>query len=215
MRTQTRNSRLSTPCGIAAGLALVVYGQVAQAKANSLVSIGVGASLSMAQNSSLAREEAKGVSGEFSIRARALHVLGLEFAYGPSDAIVDSRTNVRHDTRMKLSGLLHFIPTRPFGMYLKAGVGGARLKDVVKVGKSSPSYHAGGGALLSWGDHVEFGAEYLATIPGYDSWNTDPKSVVDSMSSRATGGANAFQPKFQDIVGVVAHRITASVRYLF
>ncbi len=194
---------------------ILLNAPLARADADSLATFGVGATFGMARNTASTDQTQQGFSGEFSLRARFLHIFGVEFAYGPNDGIVDLRTGASYDTRMKLSGLLHFIPTRPVGLYLKAGIGGSSFSEIGRIGKSSTSYHAGTGVLITLGEHVEFGAEYILMIPGYNYWNTDPKAVAASINDRGATGADAFKPKFQDVVGVVAQRATASIRYFF
>ena len=189
----------------------------AAAKSNPLGTVGIGATLGMARHRTHTHPDGRAFSSEINIRIRALYVLGLEIAYSPTDRLVVQEVEL-YDSRLKVSALLHLLPTTPTGLYLKAGVGGSGFSRL-RFGAAAQSYHAGAGLLTYLGDHLALTGEIMMVLPGSNAWQSNVASLSQQSKRSAASSLSQNQSTSRGItdlspfVGGSSRRLAVGVRY--
>jgi len=218
--------------GLAVAGAMVVAPGAAHAGSDFWATLGVGTTMGMAQHNGSGQAPVRTFTGELSAQARLLYVFGIETSYAPTDRLYNGDRLV-YDSRLKLSAVLHIAPTTPVGGYLKAGVGGSRIDDMLTIGKNSESYHAGAGVEVHFKEHWVVGAEVLLMVPGFNRWSlmrgvkvndvgldqwstlTAPEAIRALELDLNTGSVPTpdVAVSWQDILGGATYRVALSLRY--
>lgn len=184
-----------TACAVTATLSA----SAAFADATSLLTASVGGSFSLGQSGDPGARPALSVGPELELRVRVLRALAFEIGVRPLDELPDEGSLV-YSSRFRWSGILYLLPLDAFGLYAKAGLGGASLEDMVTFSSASNSYHFGGGVEVYLTDHLAVGSEVLFLLPG-------ARSVVDKMMRDQT------IPELGDLVNPRNFRVALGARY--
>lgn len=195
---------------LSAPLAMALSTSTASATTD-MARLSVGTGMGVSIHAFDAADGSSVVTGDISARVRLLYFLGLEFAYAPTDRIGATDDGPAFDSRTRLSALLHLVPTRPLGLFLKAGIGGAGLADALRLDAASSSYHGGVGLLVYVAEHWVVAGEFLLLIPGFNQWNTDTRVLAEAVGS-AEGPLDFDWGK---VWGASAQRVGLSLHYIF
>ncbi len=197
----------------------------AHAKALDWFGMGIGTGGGYQQASGLGTDASSGVISELNVRVDLLQVLGVDFAYNMGDLQnPGSHDGLVYDARFRLSALLHLIPTSVGSLYLKAGIGGHQVDELVQVQSLGNSYHAGGGVEMYIIDRVALSFEYLVLLPGAASvervLNASNQSSNDPFSQTfgalsAAEGLESGLPQLSDFVSAHNFQATTSLKYYF
>lgn len=171
----------------------------AHADATSLLTASLGASLGMGQSGNPGQSAAMQIGPQLELRVRILRALAFEVGVRPFDSL-PSEGSLVYSSRFSWSGLLYVLPLDAFGLYAKAGLGGAELKDMVTFSSATNSYHFGGGLEVYLDDNFALGSEVLFLLPG-------ARSVVDKMMRDQT------VPEIADLVNPRNFRVSVAARY--
>ncbi len=210
---KTATSLLSLAAG-------VLLSSTAQANSDSLFTVGVGTALGVNRSSSLGGDAETSFTSEVSIKFKALHVLGAEFAYAPT-ASDDEGQPLVFDGAFRASGLLYLVPTYPVTFYLKGGLSSGKITELFDVDAPSVSYHTGAGLDVHIGDNLVMGLEYLLLIPGLNgvkqTFTTYANEEIKRFQRRGVGEevAAAATPEVSDYISADNFRITVSARWYF
>ncbi len=175
------------------------FATAAHADATSLLTASLGASFSMGQSGDPGAATSLQVGPEIELRVRVLRALAFEVGVRPLDSL-PSEGSLVYSSRFRWSGLLYILPLDAFGMYAKAGLGGANLEDMVTFSSATNSYHFGGGLEVYLDDNFAIGSEVLFLLPG-------ARSVVDKMMRDQT------VPELGDLVDPRNFRVSVGARY--
>jgi hypothetical protein len=157
----------------AIALASVCSASAAHADATSLFTASIGASLNLGQAGDPGQAAAFQASPQLELRVRLLRALAFEVGVRPFDAL-PAEGSLVYTSRFRWSGILYLLPLDDFGMYAKAGLGGADIEDMFTFSSATNSYHFGGGLEIYLNEHFAIGSEVLFLLPG-------ARSVVDKM----------------------------------
>lgn len=202
---------------LAAGLAIT---GTAHANSDSLFTVGVGTALGVNQSSSLGGSVETTFTSEISLKFKALHVLGVEFAYAPTDSDDEGQPLV-FDGAFRASGLLYLVPTYPVTFYLKGGLSSGKITELFDIDAPSVSYHTGAGLDVHIGDNLVMGLEYLLLIPGLNgvkqTFTSYANEEIKRFQRRGVGEevAAAPTPEISDYISANNFRITVSARWYF
>lgn len=180
-------------------MAALISPGTALAEATSLITLGAGANIGLSHSHTTTDSAPQAFSGGLDVELRLLKVIGLGVSYAPWDEIRDDNRPVM-SSQLKLSALLHIVPTTPVGFYIKGGIGGADPTTFFQVGAETNSYHGGGGFTIHATGHIVLGIEYLLMIRGHEAWL--PQGLEEAMSFGV-----------DDVLHSSAHRFTVSVWY--
>ncbi|MEO1482473.1 MAG: outer membrane beta-barrel protein [Myxococcota bacterium] len=150
------------------GAALLAFTATSHAASDSLLTLGVGTSMSMRGDNT------DQVAGNVRARTRFLLGFGAELTYEPAGAGSEESSTA-------LSGLLYLVPTSPVGGYVKAGI---RSDVLGRYGEDSDRYEGGAGIEVYLDDHWVLGAEYLRSFP---QWQILGDAVADGEDLWGTG----------------------------
>lgn len=217
----TRRPRTHRIAALCFAIALSATG-TASADSDSIITAGVGTTLGVTHVTPLNGSSTSLFSNDFSVRMKALYVLGLEFAYSPTDGT--SAGELVFQNSLRLSGLLYIVPTPHVSAYLKGGIEGDDLGAIFSVTDPSNAYHVGGGLDIEVGSHFVIGVEFLVLIPGVTSVEGSVESYAASEIARAETltaqgiiptdiGADA--PDVSDFISASNFRFTVGARYYF
>ncbi|MBR58975.1 MAG: hypothetical protein CMH54_13275 [Myxococcales bacterium] len=198
---------------------------LAHAKALDWFGMGIGTGGGYQQASGIGTDASSGVISELNVRVDLLQVLGVDFAYNMGDLTnPGSHDGLVYDARYRLSALLHVVPTGVGSLYLKAGIGGHQMDEIVQVQSMGNSYHAGGGLELYIAGGVALSFEYLMLLPGAASVervlyaseqsSNDPFSQTFGALSAAEGLESGL-PQLSDFVSASNFQATTSLKYYF
>jgi opacity protein-like surface antigen len=183
-----------------------------------MLDLSIGSSVGVNSTTPMNAENTTKFTTELSTRVKALHVIGAEFSYNPS---VEAQTEgLKFDGQFRLSALLYVLPLEPVAAYLKAGMGGDSLEDLVNPGGKSTSYHAGGGLDIDITDNFVLSAEFLFLVPGITSIKSVIQNYANGELSRIqdpfrAGEAPAKQPGMSDFLSANNFRVAVGARYTF
>lgn len=171
----------------------------AHADATSLLTASLGASFSLGQSGDPGGNAAFQVGPEIELRVRVLRALAFEIGVRPLDEL-PAEGSLVYSSRFRWSGLLYLLPLDAFGLYAKAGLGGATMEDMVTFSSATNSYHVGGGLEVYLDDNLAIGSEVLFLLPG-------ARSVVDKMMR------DQAIPELGDLIDPRNFRVSVGARY--
>ena len=198
-------------------IAIAVFAaSTAYAGSDSIATLGIGTTMGVTQQTPYGGATQATFTSELTVRARVLHIFGVEMAYSPTDR-VETTDELVFTGQFRASALLYIVPTNPVAFYLKGGIGAESIGDVFKIDAPSNSYHAGAGLDVHLGDHFVIGTEFLLLAPGVTSVKKTLKNFAEQELNRyrMEGVQSTTAPKTPSIgdflsasnfrVGITAH----------
>jgi hypothetical protein len=192
----------------------------AYAGSDSIMTLGIGTSMGVTQQTPYGGTAQAAFTNDLTVRARMLHIFGVEMAYSPTDRM-ETTSELVFTGQFRASALLYVIPTSPVALYLKAGIGAESLGDVFKIDAPSNSYHAGAGLDVQLGDHFVLGTEFLLLAPGITSVKNTLKNFAEQELNRyQMEGAEATAaapktPSIGDFLSASNFRVGVTAHYYF
>ncbi len=203
-------------------LTLLLAAATGWAKPNPMINAGVGTTMGVSHVTPLSGGTTSSFSNDFSIRMKALYVLGLEFGLSPTDSTPTG--DLVFQNSLRLSGLIYILPTPHVSAYFKGGIEGDDLGAIFSTNDPSNAYHLGGGIDIELGHNVVLGLEFLVLIPGKNSVEKSVESYVNGEADRVAALAaqgivptdvGADAPEVSDFISASNFRFTLGARYYF
>jgi opacity protein-like surface antigen len=215
--------RLTLATAILACLFTLLPIASANADSGSMITAGIGSNLGVSNTTQLSGATATGFSQEFSVRMKAVYVLGLELAYSPTDSS-HAGNGLVFSNDLRLSGLLYFVPTPVVSAYAKGGIEADNIVGLFSIDDLSNAYHLGGGLDIDITDNIVLGLEFLMLIPGKASVENAIESYATAEYASYEAALSAGQipdqagietPGVSDFINPSNFRMTVGARYYF
>ena len=200
-------------------LVALMFTGAASADSYSNLTLGVGTAVGVNHTTSFQSDSTASFNSEFSLKVKALRILGFEFSYAPTETET-AATDLVFDGSLRMSALLYVVPTRVVSAFLKVGISANNFGDLVKPIGATSSYHAGLGLEIEAGDNFVIGAEFLFLAPGLGSVKNTIQAYandeIDKLQNPARANeAPAQEPELKDFLSASNFRVAVGAKYFF
>lgn len=182
----------------------------ALADGSSAVTLGVGGGVGIHKAGGPDENAATNFVNQANVRFKFLWIFGVDYALDLTrspDLVEPPQGELNYRAKMRATAMLYPYSGERVAFYLGAGVGGAKLGDLMKPDSPSSSYHAGVGFEFHLASHISIDTSFMLLAPGVRS--IQDAAVAKVEAALATGGPEAVmrleKPGFDDFVSLKNH----------